>query len=165
MAVRLHRRDTTRPFLARGGSESTHQYGQCISPNRDKSSAAGSTKHPRRRPVPVRPGYLGLGAWQIWPPATPRTPPLSSFRVCRLTAFRFPMRVSSAMEDHVNAVQTGLPARDDEPSYGNSVPESASGRAPRPDSEFVMDDGGEMGGHTLLSGLPAQQGRRSLFRR
>jgi hypothetical protein len=52
------------------------------------------------------------------------------------------------------------PASADRACDGSSVPAgSADGEA------FGMDEGSDLGGHTLLSRPPAPRGRRSLFRR
>jgi hypothetical protein len=60
-----------------------------------------------------------------------------------------------------------LSASDAEPAAADSVSDDASG--PGADhkgcGEFGMDDGADLGGHTLLSRPPTPQGRRSLFRR
>ena len=47
----------------------------------------------------------------------------------------------------------------------NDTSELVEGVGGKPCSEFGIDEGGELGGHTLLSRPSAPQGRRSLFRR
>jgi hypothetical protein len=65
--------------------------------------------------------------------------------------------------------QNGLPASDAVPASAESAPDDASGLGAGADGEaggeFGMDDGADLGGHTLLSRPAAPQGRRSLFRR
>lgn len=47
----------------------------------------------------------------------------------------------------------------------NDTSGRVEGAGGKPRGEFEIDEGGELGGHTLLSRPPAPQGRRSLFRR
>ncbi len=65
--------------------------------------------------------------------------------------------------------QNSLPAGNAEPGSPESEPDHAYGLMGTPNgenrSEFRMDNGTDLGGHTLLSRAPAPQGRRSLFRR
>lgn len=68
----------------------------------------------------------------------------------------------------MSEVQNSLPSSDESASP-ESTPDHASGLVAGADGEncgkFRMDNGADLGGHTLLSRPPAPQGRRSLFRR
>lgn len=65
--------------------------------------------------------------------------------------------------------QTGLQASDAEPAFSEAVADGGSDLttavAGEPCSDFTMNDGSDLGGHTLLSRAAVPQGRRSLFRR
>ncbi len=62
-----------------------------------------------------------------------------------------------------------LPASEAESAFPESATEDASGLVAGADGEdcdeFGMDNGTNLGGHTLLSRPALPQGRRSLFRR
>lgn len=74
----------------------------------------------------------------------------------------------------MSETQNSLPASHAEPGSAEpgspeSAPDHASGLVAgadgEPCGEFGMDNGADLGGHTLLCRPPAPQGRRSLFRR
>jgi hypothetical protein len=69
----------------------------------------------------------------------------------------------------MNDTQNSLPSGDAEPGSPEFEPDHASGLMGMANgenrTEFRMEDGVDLGGHTLLSRPSAQQGRRSLFRR
>ncbi len=69
----------------------------------------------------------------------------------------------------MSEAQNNLPASHVEAGSRDSVLDHSSGLPAGADGhsrgEFAIGKGGELGGHTLLSRLPAPQGRRSLFRR
>jgi hypothetical protein len=73
------------------------------------------------------------------------------------------------MEDLMSDAQNSLSGTDAEPGSPESERDHASGLMGMPNgenrTELQMEDGADLGGHTLLSRPSAQQGRRSLFRR
>jgi len=69
----------------------------------------------------------------------------------------------------MNDTQNSLPRSGAKPGSPESKQDHASRLMGKANgeirSEFRMDNGTDLGGHTLLSRPSAQQGRRSLFRR
>ena len=66
--------------------------------------------------------------------------------------------------------QNSLPASPAESGSSEASPDQASemvaGAADgEPHGEFGMENGADLGGHTLLARAPVPEGRRSLFRR
>ncbi len=68
----------------------------------------------------------------------------------------------------MSEAQNSLSASDAESASPECTPDRAYGLVGADGegcSEFGMDNGADLGGHTLLCRPPAPQGRRSLFRR
>jgi len=73
------------------------------------------------------------------------------------------------MEVRMNTDPDSLKAGDAEPASPEAVSELGCGLVAganrEPCGEFGINDGADLGGHTLLSRPAVPQGRRSLFRR